>query len=179
MKSPRPLALAVLLVSLLQASRPQLLSAPPSPQVAAPARPAAPPGLSPSLTPPEILGLVSREIGEGRAAPAAQAFFVAMAYSFYDTRRSGTASPKKIFADFSARTLSALPPAQLAEFAAAGRAISSNPARLSSLLESAGRPSYGLEYLGKPAPRPPRDFDPRKSWEEIVSGLSKPGLMPR
>lgn len=150
---------------------PLLLSAPPT------ASSAPSPSMS-GMTPPALLEIVRSDIESGDADSAASKFMVAMAYSFYDARRSSGNASRETFADMTALALADLAADKLGAFAAAGRSLSSQPQKISSLLTAAGRPSYDLSYLGE-ASAPREGFNPESAWSEIVSGLSRPQLVPR
>lgn len=140
--------------------------------------PAAPPPSTSGMTPPELLEIVRSEIMSGDPTTAASTFMVAMAYSFYDARRSSGPESRRTFADLTALALSELPAESLGAFAVAGRNLSSQPQKISQLLTIAGRPVYDLSYLGDDS-APRKDFNPDSAWSEIVSGLSRPQLVPR
>jgi hypothetical protein len=131
-----------------------------------------------NMTPPHLLEQVRSEITAGSPASAASSFMVAMAYSFYDARRSSGEESRKVFAELSALALADLPSDQLGSFAAAGRSLASNPMKISDLLSAAGRPTYDLSYLGEGTVSR-ADFDPQSAWSEVVAGLSRSPLVPR
>lgn len=130
------------------------------------------------MTPPELLDLVRSDISSGNPDRAASTFMVALAYSFYDARRASGNGSRKAFADSAALALSDLPTESLGAFATAGRNLSSNHPKISALLTATGHPSYDLSHLGE-GTATQEGFDPASAWSEIISGISRPQLMPR
>ncbi len=131
-----------------------------------------------SLQPPELMEMVRLAVEHDQNEDAAAAFIVAMAYSSYDSKRTGSQIPRKIFAELAAMTLSALPAHKLAAFASAGRSLSNSPQRILGVLKEAGPPSYSPDYLGDPEITN-LDFASSAAWEEVVANLAQGGLAPR
>ena len=129
-------------------------------------------------SPPVLLAEMRSAAERGEYDPAAEMFFVALAYNFYDALRTSSPNARASFATLAATAVSNLPAESLAEFAKAGQKLSRNPPRIVELLSRSGRPAYKPEYITG-ATTSPSGFNPESEWLKIVNQLSKDPVVPR